>query len=131
MRRLFEGGAYSNKYGSQAKLSGEVQTAVKKMKVHKAPGIDGLPAEVYKHGDDHLLEKLTSLFTLCWKNGVVLRDLRAAVIVALYKSKGEKSDCSNYNGVTLLSIAGKILAHVLLDRLTPAVAEELLPERQC
>ena len=101
------------------------------MKVHKAPGIDGHPAEVYKHGDDHLLEKLTSLFTLCWKNGVVLRDLRDAVIVALYKSKGEKLDCSNYNGVTLLSIAGKILAHVLLDRLTLAVAEEVLPERQC
>ena len=109
----------------------EVQTAVRKTNSHKAPGIDGLPAEVYKYGGDQLLEKLTSLFTLCWSKGEVPGDLRDAVIVSLYKNKGEKSDCSNYRGVTLLSIAGKILARVLLDRLIPAIAEEVLPESQC
>ena len=109
----------------------EVRSAVKKLKVHKAPGIDGLPAEVYKYGGDLLLEKLTSLFNLCWSTGDVPGDLRDAVIVSLYKNKGEKSDCSNYRGVTLLSIAGKILARVLLDRLIPAIAEVVLPESQC
>ena len=109
----------------------EVQRAVRKTNSHKAPGIDGLPAEVYKYGGDQLLEKLTSLFTLCWSKGEVPVDLRDAVIVSLYKNKGEKSDCSNYRGVTLLSTAGKILARVLLDRLIPAIAEEVLPESQC
>ena len=109
----------------------EVQRAVRKTNSHKAPGIDGLPAEVYKYGGDQLLEKLTSLFTLCWSKGEVPGDLRDAVIVSLYKNKGEKSDCSNYRGVTLLSTAGKILARVLLDRLIPAIAEEVLPESQC
>ena len=109
----------------------EVQTAVRKTNSHKAPGIDDLPAEVYKYGGDQLLEKLTSLFTLCWSKGEVPGDLRDAVIVSLYKNKGEKSDCSNYRGVTLLSTAGKILARVLLDRLIPAIAEEVLPESQC
>ena len=33
--------------------------------------------------------------------------------------------------MTLLSTAGKILARVLLDRLIPAIAEEVLPESQC
>ena len=109
----------------------EIQRAVRKTNSHKAPGIDGLPAEVYKYGGDQLLEKLTSLFTLCWSKGEVPGDLRDAVIVSLYKNKGEKSDCSNYRGVTLLSTAGKILARVLLDRLIPAIAEEVLPESQC
>ena len=109
----------------------EVKTAVKKMQAHKASGIDGLPAELYKYGGDQLLEKLTSLFTLCWEEGEVPGDLRGAVIVSLYKNKGEKSDCSNYRGVTLLSIAVKILARVLLNRLIPAIAEEVLPESQC
>ena len=54
-----------------------------------------------------------------------------AVIVSLYKNKGEKSDCSNYRGTTLLSIAGKILAGVLLNRLIPAMAQENTPESQC
>ena len=109
----------------------EVETAVKKMKVHKAPGIDGLLAEVYKLSGDQVLEKLTSLFMLCWEKGEVSGDLCDAVIVSLYKNKGEKSDCSNYRGVTLLSIAGKIISRVLLNRLIPAIAEKVLPESQC
>ena len=116
----------------------EVQTAVKKMKVHKAPGTDDLPAAVHKHGGDQHLEKLTSIFTLCWKKGVVPGDLRDTVIVSLYKNIGEKSrtrenkgEKSNYRSVTLLPIAGKILARVLLDRLIPGVAEMVLPKSQC
>ena len=54
-----------------------------------------------------------------------------AVIVSLCKNKGEKSDCSNYRGITLLSIAGKILARVLLNRLIPTIAQENTPESQC
>ena len=45
-------------------------------------------------------------------------------------SKGEKSVCSNYQGITLLSIAGKILARVLLNRLIPTIAQENTPESQ-
>ena len=59
------------------------------------------------------------------------QDLRDAVIITLYKNKGEKSDCSNYRGITLLSIAGKILARVLLNRLVPSIAADNIPESQC
>ena len=110
----------------------EEMTAVKKTKVHKAPGIDVLPTKcTSRRGGEQLLGKLTSLFTLCWKKGVVPGDLRDAVTVSLHRNKGEKSDCSNNRGVTLLSFAGKILARVLLDRLTTAVEEEVLLESQC
>ena len=77
------------------------------------------------------LDKLQDLFTTCWEKGTLLQDLRDAVIVSLYKNKGEKSDCSNYQGITLLSIAGKILAHVLLNRIIPTIAQENTPESQC
>ena len=107
-----------------------MKAAIAKLKYHKAPGVDGIPAEVYKLGGDTLLEELTELFDMCWNNGTLPQDLRDAVIVSLYKNKGEKSDCPNYRGVTLLSIAGEILARIILDRLIPTIAEENLPESQ-
>ena len=109
----------------------EVRAAIVKLRCLKVPGVDGMPAEVYKHGGDTLLRALTHMFQNGWERGVVPGDLRDAVIVSLYKNKGEKSDCSNYRSITLLSMAGKLLARVVLDRLTPTIAEENLPESQC
>ena len=50
--------------------------------------------------------------------------------MALYKNKGSKADCGNYRGISLLSIAGKIFARIILNRLI-AVSEANLPEAQC
>ena len=78
-----------------------------------------------------VLDKLQHLFTNCWEKGTIPQDLRDAVFVSLYKNKEEKSDCSNYRGITMVSIAGKILARVLLKRLIPTIATESTPEIQC
>ena len=109
----------------------EIKKAIMQLKVGKSPGTDGIPAEVYQHGGEAVLDKLLDLFTNCWENGTLPQDLRDAVIVSLYKNKGEKSDCSNYRGITLISIAGKFLARVLLNRLTPTIALENTPECLC
>ena len=101
------------------------------MKSGKAAGVDGIPPEFWKSGGPALHSKLHELLVCCWEQGKLPRDLRDAVIVTLYKNKGEKSNCSNYRGITLLSIAGKIFARVLLNRLVPIIAEDHLPETQC
>ena len=101
------------------------------MKIGKAAGVDGIPPEVWKAGGKALHIKLHEFFTLCWNQGQLPQDLRDAIIITLYKNRGEKSECTNYRGITLLSIAGKILARILLNRLTPSVAESVLPESQC
>ena len=56
----------------------------------KSPGIDGIPAEVYLHGVETVLDKLQDLFMNCWEKETLPQDLRDAVIVSLYKNKGEK-----------------------------------------
>ena len=38
------------------------------------------------------------------------------MIVPLYKGKGERTECSNYRGINLLSVIGKIYAGILVDR---------------
>ena len=53
---------------------------------------------------------------MAFESGVVPKDWRSAVIAPLYKGKGEKSECKNYRGVSLLSVVGKIYAGVLVDR---------------
>ena len=104
----------------------KIKEAIAKRKHGKSTGIDGLQAEVYQHGGDALLRTLHGLFTKCWELGVLPQDLKDATIVSLYKNKGAKSDCSNYRGITLLSIAGKISCPCpILNRLIPTIAEEV------
>ena len=54
-----------------------------------------------------------------------------ASIIHLYKRKGNHQVCDNHRGISLLSIAGKILARILLNRLTTHLDQGLLPESQC
>ena len=84
-----------------------------------------------EHGGEVVVSRPQDLFTSCWEQGILPQDLKDAVIISLYKNKGEKSDCSNYRGITLLSIAGKVLARILLNRLIPSIIENFTPESQC
>jgi len=40
-------------------------------------------------------------------------DWRKGITVILYKRKGARSECQNYRRITLLSVPGKVFAHVL------------------
>ena len=56
--------------------------------------------------------------------------MRDANIVTLYKNKGDRCDCNNYRGISLLSIVGKVFARVTLTRLQN-LALQVYPESQC
>ena len=45
---------------------------------------------------------------MAFESGVVLEDRKSAMIVPLYKGKGERTECSNYRGINLLSVVGRI-----------------------
>ena len=100
------------------------------MKSGKACGEDSIPGEVLKACKEVLLPELYKLLCLIWQEGAVPQELRDAKIVTLYKNKGDKGDCNNYRGISLLSIVGKVYARVVLKRLQ-ILAERVLPESQC
>ena len=49
--------------------------------------------------------------------------------MTIYK-KGDRTDCGNYRGISLLSIAGRIFARILLNRLSTHITPEVVPETQ-
>ena len=53
---------------------------------------------------------------MAFESGVVPDDWRSAVIVPLYNDKGDRTESSNYRGISLLSVVGKIYAGILIDR---------------
>jgi hypothetical protein len=109
----------------------EVIKAMKRTSSGKAPGADSIPAEIYKLGGPELTERLTCLFAKMWRQEKLPQDLKDASIIHLYKRKGNRNSCDNHRGISLLSIAGKILARVLLNRLITHLERDLLPESQC
>ena len=108
----------------------ELSKAINALSSGKAPGSDGIPPEVIKCEKSALLKPLLELLHLCWEEGAVPQDMRDATIVTLYKNKGDRSDCNNYRGISLLSIVGKVFARILLTRLQ-TLAARIYPESQC
>nr|VZI14696.1 unnamed protein product [Spirometra erinaceieuropaei] len=77
------------------------------------------------------MDHLTALFQEIWRQGEVPQDFKDATIVHLYKRKGNRQVCDNHRGISLLNIAGKIFARILLNRLNNHLEQGLLPESQC
>nr|VZI26339.1 unnamed protein product [Spirometra erinaceieuropaei] len=109
----------------------ETIRAVQQLSSGKAPGSDAIPAEVYKHGGPLLMDHLTALFQEMWRRGEVPQDFKDATIVHLYKRKGNRQVCDYHRGISLLNIAGKIFARILLNRLNNHLEQGHLPESQC
>ena len=109
----------------------DVIKAIKQLSDGKAAGKDSIPAEIFKFGGPKLINKITELFQLIWDKRKLPQDLKDASIVHLYKKKGNRNSCDNHRGISLLSIAGKILARILLNRLNNHLEDGHLPESQC
>ena len=54
-----------------------------------------------------------------WSTGRVPSEWKEGIIVSLYKGKESQSECSSYRPISLLSVSGKVFAHILLVRIQP------------
>ena len=81
-----------------------IREAVNEMKSGKAPWFDGFPVQCLKKFVMAALVRMTIMRLLN-----VSFDWRGACIVHLYKGKGDKYECSNSRGISLLSVVGNIM----------------------
>lgn len=110
-------------------LRDEVISAIRQQQNNRAAGIDLIPGELIKYGGEELHTSIWRFFERMWEEERVPDTFKVSRICALYKNKGNRSDCNSYRGISLLSAPGKVFARILLNRLK-ALSEKILPETQ-
>ena len=99
----------------------EFDDAVDSMKKAKAPGPDGIPAEVWQRSvvaRDLLFDFIKKV----WDKETVPQNLALCIFVMMYKNKGSQDDCSKYRALGLLNHSYKIMSVILLRRLVKECA---------
>ena len=89
------------------------------LKVHKAPGPDGLSARVLKECSSEIAPILAFIYVQCR----LLRELYQANVAPVYK-KGEKYDAANYRPVSLTCICCKTLEHIIVSNINKHLSLE-------
>ena len=79
----------------------EVELAIEKLKSHKSPGVDQIPAELIKAGGRTIRSEIHKLIISIWNKEKLPEEWKESIIVPIYK-KGDKTDCSNYRGISFV-----------------------------
>ncbi|KAK3509992.1 hypothetical protein QTP70_024336, partial [Hemibagrus guttatus] len=98
----------------------EVTEVAQQLLGGKAQGVDEICTEHLKSLDVVGLSWLTRLCNIAWRSGTVPLDWATGVVVPLFK-KGDRRVCSNYRGITLLSLPRKVYSRVLERRVRPVL----------
>ena len=85
------------------------------LKNNKAPGLDGIVVELIKLAPTEVISSLHRLLLKIWDDEVVPEDWCKGLICTIF-TKGDRSICSNYCSVSLLSVPGKKFGHIILDK---------------
>ena len=101
----------------------EVEKAILSLKDNKAAGPDNIPAEVIKYGGCALHRRLHYFIFDCWSAKCLPQQWKNANIILVHKQNGDRAECGNSRGISLLSVAGKVLAIFMLTRLLEHVVD--------
>jgi hypothetical protein len=107
----------------------EVEIAIAKLKKYKSPGSYKIPAELIQAGGKMLLSAIHKLIISISNKEQLSDQWKESIIVPIHK-KGDKTDCNNYRGISLLSTSYKIVSNILPSRLSPYV-DEIIGDHQC
>ncbi|XP_055384167.1 uncharacterized protein LOC129613882 [Condylostylus longicornis] len=106
----------------------ETKEAIKKLKNGKAGGEDNLTAELIKYGGEELHKQLHELILSIWNTETLPTEWMDSIIFPIHK-KGDKTDCNNYRGISLLNIGYKIFTNIVYQRVS-SFSEEIVGDYQ-
>jgi hypothetical protein len=79
----------------------EVEINTAKLKKYKSPGSDEIPADLIQARGKILLSTIHKLINSVWNKEELPDHWKESIIVPVHK-KGDKTDCYNYHGISLL-----------------------------
>ena len=94
----------------------EIKTVIKKLHNNKAHYIDNVTTEMLKWAGDTIGPFLTALFNMIRNTAIYPQIWTEAYISQLYK-KGAKTDPSNYRGIAVSSVVGKVFSSIMNNKL--------------
>lgn len=106
----------------------EIIDTLRRLKNNKSAGPDQIAAELMKYGAEPIADALMPILNHIWETNTIPNDWKKGTVVTIPK-KGDLSLCRNWRGITLLNTVNKVLALLILDRITP-YAETILRKEQ-
>lgn len=106
----------------------ELNDVIRNLKNGKAPGHDKITSEMIKNMGTEAKKILLKIYNMIWNIEQIPNDWQKALIVPIYK-KGDRYDCNNYRGITLLCVGMKIYEQILDTKIRKAI-EDTLEESQ-
>ena len=94
----------------------EVVAAIEEMKVKKAEGIDGIPAELWKALGKKGSWEVTKLCMKMYDQGIWPKEFTQSIVIPIPK-KQNAMDCSDYRTISLIPHCSKILLKILTKRI--------------
>ena len=84
----------------------EVEMFIEKLKGQKSRSTEQIPAELIKAGGRTIRSEIHELINSIWNKEELSAEWKGSIIVPTYK-KGDKTDCSNYRGISLFQLRTK------------------------
>ena len=106
----------------------EIVVSIRSLKNGVAPGQDSLNTDLFKAEPEVAAQVLQPLFAAIWEEKKLPDDWTEDVIVKIPK-KGALNNCNNWRGITLMSLPSKILAKLVIRRISEAVDQRLRQEQ--
>jgi hypothetical protein len=101
-----------------------VEIAVEKLESYQSPGNDHIPVQEFQTRADILQSEIHKLVNSVLNKEELPGQWKDFIVTQIYK-KDDKTDCSNYRGISLFSTLYKILSNILLSALSPYVDEAI------
>ena len=100
----------------------ELGEALKGLKNGSCPGVDGLPAEVYKVFWQRLQNIYAEVVNECYLNNEMTQTMRLGILNLIPKGDKDTRHLKNLRPITLLNADYKIVEKAIANRMLPALA---------